>query len=120
MQALRDLDWTGVFLMNAGLVLFLVAIGLGGTTFPWKSAGFFAPFFVGIALIAFFIVWEAKIASFPFIDHDLFKGKTRTFSMFLVVDFVAGMGLYAAAAVCIPQNFTGVLANQLAVLGTIV
>jgi hypothetical protein len=101
MQALRDLDWMGVFLMNAGLVLFLVAIGLGGTTFPWKSAGFIAPFIVGVVLIAVFIFWEAKIASFPFLDHDLFKGKTRTFSMFLVVDFVAGMGLYAAAAVSV-------------------
>jgi hypothetical protein len=86
--------------MNSGLILFLVAIGLGGTTFPWGHAGFIAPFVVGILLIAIFIVWEARFAGFPFLDHDLFKGKTRTFSMFLVVDFVAGMGLYAAAAVC--------------------
>ncbi|KIW02082.1 uncharacterized protein PV09_06575 [Verruconis gallopava] len=97
-EALRQLDWTGVFLLNSGLILFLVAIGLGGTTFPWGHAGFIAPFVVGVVLIAIFIVWEAKFASFPFLDHDLFKGKTRTFSLYLVVDFVAGMGLYAAAA----------------------
>jgi hypothetical protein len=48
--------------------------------------------------LLFFFYWESKISGNPFLARELFTGQFRKFIMFLVVDFVAGMGLYAAAA----------------------
>jgi hypothetical protein len=52
---------------------------------------------IGVLSLVVFYVWEAKVAKFPFMAHELFIGQGRKFVLFLVVDFVAGMGLYAAA-----------------------
>jgi hypothetical protein len=98
MQAFRDLDWTGVGLMNTGIILILVAIGIGGTTVPWSSPGLIALIVISILSLVVFWLWEAKFAKNPFMARELFAGKARTFTAFLLIDFVAGMGLYAAAA----------------------
>jgi hypothetical protein len=97
MQAIRDLDWTGVFLLNSGLLLLLVGISLGGTK-PWDSAQTLCPMIIGIVGLVGFGIWEWKVAKAPFMAHALFAGKVRTFVMFLIVDFIAGMGLFAAQA----------------------
>ena len=34
-QQVLDLDWGGTFLFTAGLVLFLLGISFGGTTYSW-------------------------------------------------------------------------------------
>ncbi|KAF1988842.1 hypothetical protein K402DRAFT_327999 [Aulographum hederae CBS 113979] len=94
-----SLDWTGLFLMASGIVLFLVGIGLGGVNFPWSSAGAIAPIVIGFLLILSFGFWEWKVAANPFMTHDLFTAKTaRTFCLFLPITFVGGMGIYSAAA----------------------
>ncbi|QDS74911.1 hypothetical protein FKW77_004056 [Venturia effusa] len=98
MQAFKDLDWTGVGLMNTGIILMLVAIGIGGTTVPWTTPGLLALVAVSIMSLLSFWLWEAKFAKNPFMARELFAGKARTFTAFLLIDFVAGMGLYAAAA----------------------
>jgi hypothetical protein len=84
--------------MNTGIILLLVGIALGGVTFPWNHAGVICPIVIGCTTLVAFWIWEAKFSRNPFMARDLFVGKTRTFTMFLLVDFVAGMGLYAAAA----------------------
>jgi hypothetical protein len=84
--------------MNSGIILLLVGIALGGVTFPWNHAGVICPIVIGFATLGVFGIWEARFSQKPFMARELFAGKTRTFTMFLVVDFVAGMGLYAAAA----------------------
>jgi Fungal trichothecene efflux pump (TRI12) len=96
-KALQELDWTGVFLLNSGLLLVLVGISVGGSR-PWTSAVVLAPFLIGAIELLSFFFWEGKIAANPFMAKELFTGQFRKFIMFLVVDFVAGMGLYAAAA----------------------
>ncbi|RDI79439.1 hypothetical protein Vi05172_g10580 [Venturia inaequalis] len=98
MQAFKDLDWTGVGLMNMGVILILVAIGIGGTALPWASPGLIALVAISILSLIVFWLWEAKFAKNPFMARELFAGKARTFTAFLLIDFVAGMGLYAAAA----------------------
>ncbi|KAF1986553.1 MFS general substrate transporter, partial [Aulographum hederae CBS 113979] len=97
-QAIKELDVVGVFLLNAGLLLILVGIALGGTTYPWNSAGFICLIAVGGACLIGLGVWEYKFAKHPFVPHDMFRGKARTFTLVLCITFVAGMGLYAAAA----------------------
>ena len=91
-QAFINLDWTGVFLLNSGLLLLLVGISLGGVH-SWTSAITLAPLLVGIVELFVFWGWEWKVSTNPFMAHELFRGKLRSFVMFLVVDFVAGMGM---------------------------
>lgn len=97
-RALAELDWTGVVLLTATIILILVPVSLGGSIRPWKSAAVITPLVLGGLSFITLVVWEAKISKNPFMARELFVGKWRTFTMFLVVDFVAGMGLYAAAA----------------------
>ncbi|KAF2400662.1 MFS general substrate transporter [Trichodelitschia bisporula] len=96
--AFIGLDWMGVFLLNTAVILLLVGIALGGETYPWSHAGVVAPLVLSAVLLVALWFWEAYYAKNPFMAHELFIGKTRTFTMFLVIDFVAGMGLYAALA----------------------
>jgi len=84
--------------MNAGIILLLVAIGIGGTTVPWSSGGVISLVVISIISLVVFWLWEANFAKNPFMARELFVGKARTFTAFLLIDFVAGMGLYAAAA----------------------
>ena len=91
------MDWSGVFLLNSGLLLLLVGISIGGEH-PWSSATVLAPLVIGIVELLAFWVWEWKGSANPFMARELFTKQQRKFVMFLVVDFVAGMGLYAAAA----------------------
>lgn len=96
-RAFREIDWSGVFLLNTGLVLLLVGISIGGPG-KWTTVPVLLPLIIGIAELVFFFIWERKFAVNPFLAKELFAGQFRKFVMFLVVDFVAGMGLYAAAA----------------------
>jgi len=96
-QALKHMDWIGVFLQTAGLVLFLVGITLGGT-YPWTHPKTLGTLISGIGTLVLYGLWEWKGAKTPFLAHELFRGKLRTFCLFQVVQFVAGMGLYSAAA----------------------
>jgi hypothetical protein len=91
------MDWSGVFLLNSGLLLLLVGISIGGEH-PWGSATVLAPLIIGIAELLAFWIWEWKGSTNPFMARELFTKQQRKFVMFLIVDFVAGMGLYAAAA----------------------
>lgn len=74
-QALKALDWTGLFLLNAGVILFLASLSLGGVTYPWSHPGFIVPFVISIVLFVVFAVWEAKLAKNPFFEKGLFRGE---------------------------------------------
>lgn len=98
MGRLRQLDWVGVFLMAVGIVLTLMGLAFGGTQFPWGSGGVIAPLMIGIISLGAFGFWEWKVAAAPFFAHELFVGKSRTFTIQLLLTFVSGMSLYTAAA----------------------
>jgi hypothetical protein len=84
--------------MALGITLTLCGLSLGGAQFPWTSATVLAPFIIGLLSLMFFGLWEAKLAVNPFFAHELFIGKTRTFTLQLLLTFVGGMSLYTAAA----------------------
>lgn len=97
-ERVRKLDWIGIVLMAVGIVLFLMGIAFGGGEFSWRSAGTIVPIVIGIFSLIAMGVWEWKVAKEPFFAHELFIGQGRTFPLFLVITFVGGMSLYAAAA----------------------
>lgn len=94
----------GIVLLGLCICLILVPVSLGGTgNLPWDSVGVVGLFIAGGFVLLIFIIWEAKVAKNPFMAHELFVGKTRTFTTVLFIDFVAGMGLYASLIFWVSQ-----------------
>jgi hypothetical protein len=56
-KVLKELDYLGMLLFVAGLVLFLIGLSWGGQLYPWKSARSLSTLLVGLALIVGFFVW---------------------------------------------------------------
>lgn len=54
-------------------------------TQPRGSAGNVAPLTIGIVSLIGLVIWEWKFAKHPFFAHELFIGKTRTFTLMMVV-----------------------------------
>ncbi|KAG9234533.1 fungal trichothecene efflux pump [Amylocarpus encephaloides] len=74
MSQLKGLDWIGIFLFTAGLVLFLIGLNWGGQAYPWASAQVLCTLIFGIATIVGFCFWEAFSGhEFPLIPMRLFK-----------------------------------------------
>jgi hypothetical protein len=98
LKAFAELDWLGIALLAGGIVPTLVGISSGGTLFPWNSAGVIAPLTIGTLSFIMLFLWEWKGSKNPFFSHELFEGKNNRFGVCLILTFVAGMSLYAAAA----------------------
>ncbi|OCT44607.1 putative major facilitator superfamily transporter [Cladophialophora carrionii] len=86
----KRIDYVGAVLSITGVILFLVALQSGGSSHPWKSAYVLCMLFIGAALIAGFVVWEWKGATYPMVPKDLFAGQ-RVVAIALAVAFVSGM-----------------------------
>jgi hypothetical protein len=97
-RKLASLDWAGLFFLAAGIVLTLTGLSYGGKQAPWGSASVITPIVFGFLSLIMLGVWESKIAKNPFFAHELFRGKTRTFTIQLFLTFVGGMSLYTASA----------------------
>lgn len=57
LQLIRNLDYFGVFLYVAGVVLFLSGVSWGGVVYPWKSAAVLAALILGLVLLFAFGFW---------------------------------------------------------------
>ena len=63
MQELRDLDFGGMFLFIAGLLLFLMGLSWGGSLYPWKSAHVIATIVIGFVLCVIFVLYGMFVCS---------------------------------------------------------
>lgn len=73
MQQLKTLDYGGIFLLTAGLVLFLIGLNWGGSAYPWASAQVLCTLIIGLAVIVAFGFYEAYTTQeFPLIPMRLF------------------------------------------------
>lgn len=75
-QKLLQIDYAGSCLTIASSILLLLGLNWGGVTYPWGSAPVLVPLFLGAAVLALFLVWEAKFAKLPIIPVHIFKIKT--------------------------------------------
>ncbi|KAL5119952.1 hypothetical protein ACEQ8H_002050 [Pleosporales sp. CAS-2024a] len=57
-QAFKELDFVGIFLFIAGIVLFLIGVSWGGQVYPWKSAHVICPIVIGIVTLVSFGLYE--------------------------------------------------------------
>jgi hypothetical protein len=67
----KRIDFMGGFLSIVGLTLFLVALQAGGYSHSWTSAYTLCTLLVGLALIATWLLYEAKFARHPMIPSEV-------------------------------------------------
>ena len=116
--AFFQLDFIGIGLYSAGLVLFLIALAWGGSAgHKWTSASVLAPLIIGLATLGACFAYEALVVddSRAFFPPHLFR-RFREFTVLLVVSFVAGMVYYPNAGL-LPESTLFVFTNQSTQLG---
>ncbi len=85
-DATIKLDVTGSVLVTGGLASAIYAV-VNTTTHAWTSPATLEWLFLGLALLASFIFWEAKVASHPLVPFKIFKSRpltTANLMMFLI------------------------------------
>jgi hypothetical protein len=74
LKQLKTLDWMGIFLFTAGLVVFLIGLNWGGSSYPWKSGHVLGALFGGFFTLVIFGLWEGFAGlEYPLIPMRLFK-----------------------------------------------
>lgn len=91
-QKLMKIDYVGMFFACAGLVLILVPLSGGGTTFPWDSAIVIAMFVSGGVCLVIFAIYELKVPELPMIPLKALKN--LTLSILLASNFLFGAAYY--------------------------
>lgn len=57
MQECRDIDFFGIFLFTAGLLLFIMGLSWGGVQYPWKSAHVISTIVIGFCTCVAFVLY---------------------------------------------------------------
>ncbi|KAH0835384.1 hypothetical protein AYO21_11745 [Fonsecaea monophora] len=106
------LDWTGVFMVASGLVLFLVGLEFGGNPYSWASAIVLCTLIIGGIVLVVFGIWEWKGTKVGLFHHRLFEH--RNFMIAVILNVVGGIVLFGGQAY-LPQEIA-ILFTQDAVL----
>lgn len=108
-QFIKRFDYLGAFLYVAGLLLFLLGISWGGSTFPWNSAAVISSIIIGAALLAALPCWElyARLSE-PLIPLHILDNRGYVAS---VICLAMGASVYYAFAVLWPSMVSNVYSN---------
>ena len=78
LKQLKTLDWIGIVLFTAGLVVFLIGLNWGGGAYSWKSGHVLGAIFAGFFTLVIFGIYEAYSGlQYPLIPMRLFKSIDR-------------------------------------------
>ncbi|EED14676.1 efflux pump antibiotic resistance protein, putative [Talaromyces stipitatus ATCC 10500] len=69
---IKMIDWAGLFISIAAIVLLVIPLSRGGSTISWSSAQAIAMLVVGGFVILVFLAVEGKFASLPIMPLHLF------------------------------------------------
>ncbi|KIP04433.1 hypothetical protein PHLGIDRAFT_120696 [Phlebiopsis gigantea 11061_1 CR5-6] len=118
------IDFMGNAIVISGTTLAVVGLTFGGVRFPWSSVQVLAPLIIGLALIAGFMVYEAKIPREPTVPWVILSNRTTvggyvsTFVHGLTsISIVYYIAIYFQAVLGASSSRSGV--NQLALSLTI-
>ncbi|KAG0050437.1 hypothetical protein BGZ83_004786 [Gryganskiella cystojenkinii] len=89
---LARVDFAGSLTLIAGLVLILLPLNWGGSTYPWDSPRVIALFCAGFVVLLGFCYIELKVAQEPIIPFRLFRSVTS--SAVFGSSFFIGMGFF--------------------------
>ncbi|KAL8822773.1 MAG: hypothetical protein Q9191_006497 [Dirinaria sp. TL-2023a] len=73
---LRRVDWIGSVLFIGSTTSFLIPVTWGGVSYKWDSWRTLVPLIVGLAGLAFFVIYEEWLATEPLIPPAIFKNRT--------------------------------------------
>lgn len=73
-DGLKAVDWFGTFSILAVTLLILLGLDFGGVTFPWDSPKVICLIVFGTVMIGFFLYSEKRLAKYPLVFLDAFKG----------------------------------------------
>jgi EmrB/QacA subfamily drug resistance transporter len=108
--SVRDLDYTGILVFSAGVVLLLLGLtnkGLthaNGSLYAWTDLTVGGFILLGLALLAVFLVIESR-AKQPIVPLGLFR--SRTVSATNVAMFMVSFGMFASV-IFLPRYYQGV------------
>lgn len=71
LSKLKMIDYLGVFLFAAGMVLVLLGLTFGGVEFPWRSAAVICCFVIGGVVLVGWGVWNFKFSKNPILPADV-------------------------------------------------
>ena len=89
----HTIDYLGALLLAGGLSAIVLYTSLGGTTYPWGSAGMIATLVLGVVLLAAFVFAEQRAAE-PILPLQLFRN--RVFTVTSAVGFIVGLALFGS------------------------
>ncbi|KAF9886959.1 hypothetical protein FE257_010700 [Aspergillus nanangensis] len=74
-RRLLSLDYGGLFLLVAGLVLFLLGLNWGGQMYPWGSARVIATITIGICTLVALVIYEFTVPRDPILPPSILKNQ---------------------------------------------
>ncbi|KAK2737750.1 hypothetical protein FQN57_007397 [Myotisia sp. PD_48] len=98
----KNLDFVGMILLAAGLVLFILGIMTGGSPYPWTSAKVLGMIISGAVCLIALIFWELRMGSKAFIGLYLFKD-VRGFTVNCICSAIGGI-CYVAISILWPTQ----------------
>ncbi|KAG0299650.1 hypothetical protein BGZ98_009870 [Dissophora globulifera] len=91
-EKIKRIDFFGAFSLVCGLVLILLPLNWGGSTYAWNSGIIIGLFCAGAVVLSIFSLIEWKQATEPIIPFRLFRNRTAA-AGFLTCFFI-GMGFF--------------------------
>lgn len=86
---LCTIDFLGIAIMIAGVLLFLIGLNWGGGSYPWASAHVIATIVVGAILMIVFVLYSLFWKKTGILNRDLFV-KSRGYPITCFLVFVEG------------------------------
>lgn len=78
---LKTIDWLGIVLFAVGSAAVVAPLSWAGALYSWGSWRTLVPLLIGIVVLAFFAVFEARPAA-PIMPHHLFQRPTSSLTLF--------------------------------------
>lgn len=105
---IKQIDFIGLFLLTAGLALFLLGVSWGGSPAPWNSPKILGLLISGTATCVLFVLYECfGNVSRPIIPMRLFRD-LRGFACLTVIESVMGV-----MNIAYPQQITYIFGSTI-------
>ncbi|KAM0747975.1 MFS general substrate transporter [Meredithblackwellia eburnea MCA 4105] len=104
MARFLDLDFLGIFLFSSGMGVFLMGVVWAGGQYPAKDLHVILPIVLGLVTLGAFAGWQIKMGDRAIVPPRLFRGRTRSFTLPVIVHFVAGTVFFSQIALWPQQS----------------